>query len=403
MKFVIITHAIHKLTKQGIFTYEPYVREMNLWLKYVDAVNIVAPISSKKVSTIESAYAFKKMEAIQLNPIPSFNITSFKNSLKTLFKLPLICYQIFKAMYWADHIHLRCPGNVGMLGCLVQIVFPTKPKTIKYAGNWDPKSKQPLSYRIQKWLLSNSFLTRNCKVLVYGEWPNQPKNIVPFFTASYSETELEEIASKTLLKNKEIALLHTPRNFGKLDYSIVEEKSDTQKLYLIYVGGLTIGKQPLVSVQVAEQLKAMGYAVQLDIYGDGEERTKLENYIATKQLQQEVILHGNTAKDMVKKAYQKAHFLVFISKSEGWPKVVAEAMFWGCVPITSNVSCIPYMLGEGSRGTIVAPNVNEICIVIKRYLTTIEMYKMHSKNALEWSRNFTLEKFEQGIASLCSQ
>ena len=103
--------------------------------------------------------------------------------------MPFLCYTIFKAMKKADHIHLRCPGNMGLIGSLIQIFFPNTPKTAKYAGNWDPKSKQPLSYVIQKWLLSSTFLTRNIKVLVYGEWEHQSKNITSFFTASYREED----------------------------------------------------------------------------------------------------------------------------------------------------------------------------------------------------------------------
>ena len=101
-------------------------------------------------------------------------------------------------MRWADHIHLRCPGNVGLLGSLVQVFFPSKPKTAKYAGNWDPKAKQPLSYKIQKWLLSNTLLTKNMTVLVYGEWPNQTKNIKSFFTATYREADKKEIQIRKL-------------------------------------------------------------------------------------------------------------------------------------------------------------------------------------------------------------
>ena len=59
----------------------------------------------------------------------------------------------------------------------------------------------------------------------------------------------------------------------------------------------------------------------------------------------------------MKKAFIEAHFLIFISKSEGWPKVVAEAMFWKCLPISTDVSCVAYMLDYGKRGTIVSPNV----------------------------------------------
>jgi len=89
--------------------------------------------------------------------LKDFNSTSFFNSIKSI---PLLIYNIlalFYAVFKADAIHLRCPGNVGLLGCIVQLFFPFKKKTAKYAGNWDPKSKQPWSYKLQKWILSNTF------------------------------------------------------------------------------------------------------------------------------------------------------------------------------------------------------------------------------------------------------
>ena len=420
MKFTIITHAEHKLHENEIFAYEPYVKEMNLWLKHIDEVQIVAPFSEDAVNAIESSYQLKRQifnqlgndnivrypqldwgsyeleneykipdqvrnDGIKLIGIPSFDITSLNNSMNALLKIPKICYHIYKAMQWAEHIHLRCPGNIGLLGCFVQLLFPRKPKTVKYAGNWDRTSKQPRSYRLQKWILSNTFLTRNCKVLVYGKWTNQSKNIVPFFTASYSEKEIEAVEIKSVLGfNKQIPI--QVGNDGILKF--------------IYVGGLTPGKQPLLSVQVIHKLKKKGYNVQLDMYGDGVEKAKITDYILDNSLEGIIILHGNTSKEIVKKAYQQAHFLVFISKSEGWPKVVAEAMFWGCVPITSNVSCVPEMLGNGSRGTIVKPNVQHIVNVVENYLNNSDLYNTHSKYGMDWSRQFTIEKFEKEIEKL---
>ncbi len=88
-------------------------------------------------------------------------------------------------MKQVNHIHLRCPGNVGLLGCIVQVFFPSKIKTAKYAGNWDPKSKQPIAYKLQKWILSNTLLSKKIKVLVYGEWLKQTKNIKTIFRNFY--------------------------------------------------------------------------------------------------------------------------------------------------------------------------------------------------------------------------
>ena len=276
-------------------------------------------------------------------------------------------------MQKTNHIHLRCPGNIGLLGCFVQIVFPSKPKTAKYAGNWDPKSKQPVSYKIQKWILSNTFLTKKMKVLVYGNWPLQTKNITPFFTASYFQNEIEAVSKKDL---KDL-------------------------IRLIYVGGLTVGKQPLLSVQTAHELINKGFQVQLDIYGDGIMRNEVEDYVKSNQLDNSIFLHGNQPKNVVKEAYKESHFLLFISKSEGWPKVVAEAMFWKCLPISSKVSCVPYMLDYGSRGILIENNnINEIVAKLTSILINKKLYLKKVKKAREWSQNYTLDRFLLEIEKL---
>lgn len=369
MKFAIITHVVHKNCHGKYFAYAPYVREMNLWANYTDEFIIVAPKKDESPLKIDSAY---KHDRISFVSIPSFDITNLRNAIIAIFKVPSILIRIYRSMLQADHIHLRCPGNIGLLGCFVQMLFPSKPKTAKYAGNWDPNSKQPRSYRLQKWILSNTWLTKNMKVLVYGEWENQSKNIVPFFTASYSKNEIEEIPEKNL--NEEIRFL--------------------------YVGGLMESKQPMLSVQVIDELHKKGHRVSLDIYGDGQQKTVLSNYIKNHSLNGFVHLHGNQSKDVVKKAYQDSHFLLFISKSEGWPKVVAESMFWSCLPITSGVSCVPYMLDNNKRGSVVNADLNDILKELETYFDSPQMFRDKSKRAKEWSQEFTLEKFETELKGI---
>lgn len=368
MIFGIITHAIHKIKDGHVYAYEPYVREMNLWGKYVDEIIIIAPVAKEGITSIESVYQHPNIKVMS---IPNFDITSVKNLFRALLVIPKICWMIYKVMKQIDHIHLRCPGNVGLLGCLVQILFSSKQKTAKYAGNWDPNSKQPVSYKIQKWILSNTFLTKNCKVLVYGNWENQSKNIIPFFTASYKKNEIE----------------------------IVKTKNLSSVIKFIYVGAFSVGKQPMLSVKVIEKLSKQGFNVQLNMYGNGDKFTEIHNYIKENSLQNIIVLYGNKPKIEVKQAFKESHFLLFISKSEGWPKVVAEAMFWSCLPISSNVSCVNYMLGNGSRGSVLKPdaNIEDIIIEIKRYLNDEKRYQEKVLNATNWSQEYTLDKFEVEI------
>lgn len=370
MNFVIISHVLHKKQDEKLFAYAPYVQEMNLWLKHIDTVTIVAPlVGAENLSPIDISY---QHDNIDINPIPQIQFTSIKTVITSLFKLPIILFIIFKTCRKADHIHLRCPGNIGLLGCFVQIFFPKKTKTTKYAGNWDPKSKQPKSYRFQKWLLRNESLTKNMKVLVYGNWKDSSKNIVPFFTASYHEDEKIDVPTKDL-------------------EGIIN---------ILFVGTLSLGKQPILTVQAIKELIDLGKNVQLDIYGEGQQRKIIEDYIFENNLSNYVILHGNKDKLTLKKAYKEGHFLVFMSKSEGWPKAIAEAMFWKCLPISTKVSCVPEMLDYGKRGSIIQPKIESIITEYNFYVNNEEVYKDKVEKAYLWSRTYTLDKFEAEIPKL---
>ena len=369
MKFAIITHVIHGEDSGNYFGYEPYVREMNLWVKNASEVLIVAPLHKISKNPIQEFYHHTKITFI---PVANFDITGFKNLVHSLIVMPNVLWKIFHTMKKADHIHLRCPGNIGLLGCFVQILFPSKSKTAKYAGNWDSKAQQPLTYRLQKWILNNTFLTRNMQVLVYSEWENSSKNIKPFFTASYYERD-------------------------KID---VKPKSLQGLISFLFVGTLSNGKQPLYAIQLIEELHKQGYEVRLTIYGDGIERAHLEKHIELNQLENIIFLKGNQNQEVIKKSYIENHFLILPSLSEGWPKVVAEAMFWGCLPIASKVSCIPNMLGNGDRGIILELNLKEDVQKIHSILVDENLYRNKVNKAVNWSRNYTMDVFEMEIKQL---
>jgi glycosyltransferase involved in cell wall biosynthesis len=369
MNFVIITHVQHIKDNSMYFGYAPYVREMNIWLKYVDQVTVVAPIESGKLDTIHLAYQHKNLK---FKEVPNFNTTSFKHSFRTLFKLPSLLWTIFLAMKKADHIHLRCPGNMGLLGCLVQILFPNTPKTAKYAGNWDPNAKQPFSYKIQKWILNSTFLTKNMQVLVYGEWEGSSRNIKPFFTATYSEANKKNILPRSL----------------------------NQKINYVFVGTLSIGKRPLYAIQLVENLKKIGLDVQLTLFGEGVMRHELEKYIATNNLAAFVFLKGNEHKEVIEQAYKESHFLILPSKSEGWPKVVAEAMFWGALPLTTPVSCVNYMIDNEKRGRLLSLELEEDTQLVLGLINNEAQYLKMCIEARDWSQHFTTEYFETEIVKL---
>lgn len=368
MRLAIITQVPHYRQDRKLYSYAPYVREIDLWNAKAQEILLVAPLEDTPPGSIDLPYAHGK---VVLYRVPLVNLLGIKALLRTFLLLPKVCFTIGMAMYRADHIHLRCPGNMGLLGCLIQILFPGKPKTAKYAGNWDPSAKQPWSYKLQRRILSNTFLTRNMQVLVYGNWPDQSKNIKPFFTATYREDDQAETPPR--------------QGFGRIR--------------LVFVGALAAGKRPEYALELFHQLQIRGLDVQLDFYGEGPMRMVLESQLAQNRLQN-VTLHGNQPEPVIRAAYQNAHFLVLASQSEGWPKVVAEAMFWGCVPLATRVSCVADMMGQGLRGVLLDLNANQDALQISNLIAHPEKYHTMAQEGLRWSRRYTLDFFEREIHKL---
>lgn len=386
MRLVVISSAPLVQLDDRYFLYAPYEKEMQVWANHADQIYFCCPIWKNDRKLLLAAVSFPIDKVI---PVEDFDVTTLSRLLKAIpvvFKAILV---IFKAMQQADHIHLRCPGNMGLLGAFVQMAFPKKSKTAKYAGNWDPKSVQPWSYRLQKWLLSNPFLTRNMQVLVYGEWEGSSTNIKPFFTATYSENEAKDVADRDL------------KSIARLQHSSTTELCALAALVqFVFVGTLSEGKRPLYAIQLVEALSKKGTAVCLTLYGDGLLRSDLERYVTEHDLVNVVHFKGNQSKEILMVAYQEAHFLLLPSKSEGWPKAVAEAMFWGCVPITTSVSCVPQMLDGGRRGLFLEMDLQKDQEHISKVVSNAPFFCEMSSNGSQWSRKYTLERFETDIKEL---
>lgn len=370
-QFLIVTHVPHILFDGKYFAYGPYVREMNIWLKYVEKFVLISPLIENAIpSEIDLAYQFNPAKH---KVIKAMHFSSGAKVLSSIFSGLTTFGILMREMSSSSHIHLRCPGNVGLIGCFAQIFFPFTKKTAKYAGNWDWRSNEPLSYRIQQYILRSPILTSSMQTLVYGNWPDKTINIKPFFTASYSESEKEEV-NKSLI---------------------------TGKLKLIFVGALEKYKSPELVIETAKLLKSHKIDFSLTFCGDGSQRVALENLALLYELSEHVRFLGNVSSHRVKKELKESHLLVFISQSEGWPKAVAEAMFWGCVPVTTDVSCVGDMVGRNQeRGVLVVSEPTVISQEIIKLINNPSRWEVMSHTAMNWSRTYTLEYFDTEIRKL---
>jgi glycosyltransferase involved in cell wall biosynthesis len=178
----------------------------------------------------------------------------------------------------------------------------------------------------------------------------------------------------------------------------ISPKSLSFPLNLIHVGGINEKKGSGQVLKIVELLKNRGIDVELHMLGDGEDRLRYENWVKEHGLESHVVFHGWLPKSELAPYYRKAHFLVFPSYSEGWPKVLSEGMAFGVVPIAGSVSCIPQVLGETKAGLAFHPDdVNAFVNAIEDYTTHPEMWAAASQAGVATSTQFTYNHFLEEI------
>ena len=104
----------------------------------------------------------------------------------------------------------------------------------------------------------------------------------------------------------------------------------------------------------------------LDIFGEGEERPLIEQCIKEAQLEDKVVLHGNTQE--VAKAYTSGSIYLMTSRMEGFPLVLIEAMTCGLPIVVFNCPYGPHDVVQHEKTGFLIPYHND-----KAYIESLSM------------------------------
>jgi len=366
-KLVIISHVLHYAHDGRLFAYGPYAKEINLWAALFPEVIIAAPL--RRQAPPGDALPFEASN-LRVHPQCETGGDTWWAKVQQTAALPIHLWRLSSAIARADAVHVRCPGNLGLLGCLLAPCF-RKRRVAKYAGQWTDFVGQPRSWSWQKVLLRSRWW--NAPVLVYGQWPNQPSHVVPLFTSVMDEAQMAK------------AVAVSPRDWSN------------PPLKLLFVGRLTASKNVDVILRSLARLKAEGRALRLGIVGDGPIRGRLETLAVALGLADIVVFYGAVSQDKVLDFYGQSHCLVLASETEGWPKAIVEAMSFGLVCIGANRGLVPQILGEG-RGLVVEPgDVIALAATLARVMDDAVEAERLSARAVAWARQFTLEGLGEAL------
>ncbi|MBF0432705.1 MAG: glycosyltransferase family 4 protein [Fibrobacteria bacterium] len=367
MKLLIISHTNHYRSTDGdIVGWGPTVRENDYIASLFNEVKVIGYLFKEEAPASTLPYTSKN---IKLIPVPPVGGSGVINKLKVALQSLYYLYVIHKAVSQLnrdDWIYVRCPCNIGLLACLYLSLRKRPRRWFKFAGNWMPTGESPLSYRIQRDLLKNNHCGGS--VTINGIWPRQPSHVFSFLNPCISDEEYQAAMNQ------------------------IQEKPMGPPYTLLFVGRIEKEKGVDIIFHIAKQLKQQLIPFELILIGDNPEAS---HYNITRQemgLEEHVTFLDPMTQSDLHAYYQRAHIFLLPSFSEGWPKVLSEAMNYGCVPVASRVSSIPQIIEKHHCGaTLPIDNIDEWVKEVRKLIDDQEYWKELSSAARNAARFFTYE------------
>jgi len=356
------------ICKKGrFFAFEPVLRELEhlstlfyslYWVGYLKS-------NSKELnyrSSINDTIHFKCLE-------PSGG-RGLLSKLKILIKLPNYVVKILSIIKKCDVVYSRGPSVPALITILFSFFFKNKIYIHKYAGGWDIKNV-PYSYGFQRWILKNQKIG---SVIVSAN-KNNLSHIKSFPNPCLNKDDFE------------------------IAQASIKTKIYGNRLNLCFVGRCEEAKGIIDTIKTLNILAEKNKLNQCIIAGHGD--YNMLNAMLNKSAKERTKFIGVVSRSELNEVYLKSHFLLLPSKSEGFPKVVAEGANFGCIPIVSMLPGFDKILKDNINA-ILLEQYNDIYIA-ERILSIWKNNEIVQKMALEaskFSKQFSYESFNNNFLSL---
>jgi glycosyltransferase involved in cell wall biosynthesis len=284
--------------------------------------------------------------------------------------------RIIREIRRADAVHTPIPGDVGSIGMLVAMAL-RKPLFIRHCGNW--YVRRTAAEYFWRWLLERTAGDRTV-VLATGGADDPPSNYNPqvrwIFSTSLRQSELEECAS-----GREGIHQSGPR-------LIIAARQEREK-----GTGLIIESLSLLETHYPD--------ISLDVVGDGAALEEFRALANQCHVAHRVRFHGKLNHSSVIALLKTADVFCFpTTSSEGFPKAVIEALACGLPVVSTRVSVLGKLIGEGGGVLLESATAAEVARGIRWCLADAERYEVLSSTAVQTAARYSLERWRDTIGSL---
>jgi glycosyltransferase involved in cell wall biosynthesis len=189
--------------------------------------------------------------------------------------------------------------------------------------------------------------------------------------------------------SSKIHLYYLGLDLAELHYS----PGNRERGQIVAVGNLTKVKGFDYLLYAAQELVSRGFNIEVDLVGDGEEKTALKALAIQLGIADRVKFLGWLTFEKVKSVMSHATLLVHPSCTIGdaVPTVIKEAMALGTPVIASNVAGIPELLDNGMCGILVPPGDSKaLADAIGELVQNEPLRRCYAESG----RRFTEEKYD---------
>jgi len=373
MKLLIVSNMAHYLDGRRVLGWGPAVREIDHLAAAFDEVRHLAMLHPGPPPPTALPYQSPRISFVPQEPSGGRGVRA---KLGILRRSPGYLKTCLREFLHADVVHLRCPASIS-LEALLLLGLLKRPKLrwAKYAGNWRPGGREPFSYGLQRRLLEWGI--HGGLVTINGEWPKQPAHVRSLHNPCFSEAELQ--AADKLTRDKQLR----------------------EPLRLLFAGRLRPSKGAGRALRILGELRDRGRRARLDLAGDGPQARELQELAIRLDLTGSVSFHGWLPADELRSLYRDAHFCLLPSSTEGWPKVLSEAMAFRAVPLAGAVSCIPEILHLRQAGVALqADDVRGFAAQIQKLAQDPAAWRQMADNGQQAAADFTYEVYVARVRQL---
>jgi teichuronic acid biosynthesis glycosyltransferase TuaC len=140
-------------------------------------------------------------------------------------------------------------------------------------------------------------------------------------------------------------------------------------IIIVSAGSLIESKGHHLLIAAVAELAPSFPKLRLYILGEGVYRSRLEEAVLEKQMQDRIFLFGARPNEELSLWFSAADLSCLMSSREGWPNVVSEALACGTPVLATRTGGIPEIISSPELGIFVERNVQSIAAGVERALT----------------------------------